>query len=150
MTLKNDLTIKFSCSSFVREEPILSKAEYPLKKSGLFLNRANLEKGANYSIAFKYGNKTIFSVTEQLPFDWKNPLDWAFNGYSKLDKKLIKKIPLIGEALEGLLPDAKWHFDLWYDININEDRQLDYKIHFGPTPTIDVRKKYENKYQLSE
>lgn len=148
--LRHDLTIKFLCASYLKEEPIINKADIPLNKSGLFLSRANLEKGATYSILFKYGNTTILSVTEQLPFDWKNPLDWAFSSYAKVDKKIVKRLPWIGPVIEGFLPDAKWNFDLWYDIKIDNEMNMNYKIHFGPTPTIEVRKKYESHYNLAD
>ncbi len=146
--LNNDLVIKFVCSSFQREEPVINRVNIPLKKSGLFLHRANLEKGADYSLTLKYGSNTILAITETLPFDWKNPMDWAFQTYGKIDKKLIRNIPIIGQALESLIPDAKWNFDLWYEVEIDEHLNLDYKLHFGPTPTVEVRRKYEGKYKL--
>lgn len=150
MVLAKNVVVKFGCSDFRKEQVVIAREELPTSEEGLIFHRANLPKGTAFSVELNYGRESLDSMSDQLPVDWSNPVEWAFEGYSQTDKGVLEKVPFAGPVLEHIAPDAKWNFDLWYDFQISESGKLEYKIHFGPTSNVGVRKKLEGTLQLQE
>lgn len=146
--LPKNLVVKFDCENYSTEEVIVARDELPVKKKGLVFHRANLPKGTGFSTSIEYGRENIDSLSDNLPVDWSNPLEWAGEAYSKADKGILNSIPVVGGVLEQLAPDVRWHFDLWYDFGVDESGKLKYKLHFGPTSNVEVRQKLEGKKRL--
>jgi len=148
MKLANDVTVKFSCDEYKVEKVIVQQGQIPFHETALVFHRANLRRGSSFTTEIKYGSKTIEALGGDVPKDWANALEWLIDIYSSTDKKVARNIPFIGKFIEGLLPDARWHFDLWYDFHVTSSGLLRYRLHFGPTSNIDVRAKLEGEYQL--
>ena len=148
MTVSTNLSIRFKCGAFTDERVVLSNFEIPAYAEACFLHRQNLTKGETYSMQLKRGGKIIAERSGKLPMDWKNPLEWLTEIGTKVDKGLLGKLPFIGKMLESLWPDIQWQFDLWYQFNIDAKGQLEYKLHFGPSSTIEFRDKCEGVVSL--
>jgi hypothetical protein len=148
MPLPKNIVVKFNCASYEKEQVVVARDKLPVAEEGLVFHRANLPKGTAFSMELNFGRESIDSMSGELPTDWSNPVEWGFEVYSQTDKGLLKQVPVVGAALEQIAPDARWHFDLWYNFRISESGTLDYKLHFGPTSNVGVRKKLENTVQL--
>lgn len=148
MPLTKDLVVRFECQTYSAEKVIVAREDLPVQREGLVFHRANLVKGTAFKVGIHYGREVIDSLSDQLPVDWSNPVEWAFEVYGSADKGILKPIPIIGSILENLAPDAHWNFDLWYDFRIDGSGLLEYKLHFGPTSNVGVRKKLEGSSQL--
>ena len=149
MVLTKNVVVNFSCDPFRKEQVVIAREKLPTAKQGLIFHRANLPKGTAFSVELNYGRESIDSMADELPADWSNPIEWAFEAYSQADKGLLKEVPVVGPMLEHLAPDAQWNFDLWYDFQISTSGRLEYKLHFGPTSNVGVRKKLEGTVQIA-
>jgi hypothetical protein len=148
MTLPENIKVEFDCGNYSKEQIIVAQDELPTDKEGLVFHRANLPKGTVFSVELNFGRESIDSMSDELPVDWSNPVEWGFEGYSQADKELLNQTPVVGDVLEAVAPDAKWNFDLWYDFQVSASGKFDYKLHFGPTSNVGVREKLEGTVQL--
>lgn len=148
MHIQKNVSIRFHCGASTEEKVVVDDFDCPAYYEACFLHRHDVMKGGNYTMQLKVSGKVVAEKSGTLPMDWSNPLDWAVTLYSKGDKGL-KHVPWIGRFLERLAPDVKWQFDLWYQFVIDESGRLDYKLHFGPSSTIDFRDKLEGSVSLT-
>ena len=116
------------------------------KLEGLLLHQKQLKISSSFKITLSINDKKVVEGGEKLylPTRW----DLSLLGiYDRFDKIFSKKLPIIGDMLENILPDAVHPYDLWYSFSLQNNSELEYKIHFGPWAIAD-RFKLEGIYHL--
>jgi hypothetical protein len=148
MELKNNVTVRFFCDDFKTEKVILSPTSaIPVSAEGLVFHRANLRKDSSFEAQIYNGQDLIGRIHGRLPVDWSNPIEWIIEGQDVIFA-IFKKIPF-SWLIRKFMPPIQWQFDLWYHFEIDNSGMLTYKLHFGPTPSIDVRVKLEGEVSVA-
>ena len=131
MKLEKDISLQFKIGDYTKTEVIFSKDDLPIQKQGLWIAGEWFPVDKPYWLSLKSGSNNIIERKDNMKVDWTDPGQLVIELYSKVDKNILGKLPFVGKTLDGLLPDARWQYDLWYDISIDESGKLKYEIHFG-------------------
>jgi len=120
----------------------------PVSVEGLLLEHHELPLAADMEIILTADDREIVRERFFLPTPRRTEVMEAHRELAKMSPDFLTDSRLRDTAMNVYFPELREEYDLWYRVGLDDEGNLSYAIHMGPSHNQDVKKRIAGRLEL--